>query len=307
MIAKLNRLRIRDLGLFVVVAGIVAVSAVFAAREAGLGGGRAEATEEQLSLVLSMSEQICETKRAEEFSGGSSHLDEDGNRVQRKTVYGWSGVSSLPVKWQVSGGQEPFTLVIDHESADQDRDYRGATGIAQVGCADTSVGTSFWPLPDVGRLYDVDPQVDSGRKTVRAVVTDGNGDTAEATVEFYVILNLGGGTTGEILKRGETYHIGGVLMTAPRDYDVRVGSQEERECAENDPDPRCGGRIHWYLLVGVDAWIALYEEDGALDSRWPEASGSDRASGASADPLTAAVDSMVDSLGKLPQRTGNGG
>ena len=39
MKAMLNRIRMRDLVVFVAVAGIVAVAALFAVREAGVGGG----------------------------------------------------------------------------------------------------------------------------------------------------------------------------------------------------------------------------------------------------------------------------
>ncbi|MDE2745691.1 MAG: hypothetical protein OXI41_06860 [Chloroflexota bacterium] len=207
----------------------------------------------------------------------------------------------MPVSWQVSGGHAPYTLVIDHEAAGKGGDYGGASGVAMVGCADASGGT--WFDPYVGRVYAVDPQVDSGWKTVRAVVTDANGDTAEATVDFYVILQLG--STGDILRRGETYRVRGFLMTAPDGYDVRIGGGQERECTENDPDPRCGDTVNGYGLMGVDAGIALYQEDGALHSRWPDSDRADRALGVNANPITKAVDAMIDSLGKLPRPRGD--
>ena len=298
MRAKLSRIGLRDLALFVAVAGIVAVAAVFAAREAGLDGGRAGATDGQLSLSLSVSQQICETERAWEFSLGESRRDEDGNWVQSKTVLGWWRIPSLPVVWQVSGGQEPYTLVIDHESADQHGDYEGATGTAQVGCADASVGTSFWPLPEIGRLYDVDPEVDSGWKTVRAVVTDANGDTAEATARFYVILNLGGGTTGEILKRGETYRIYDRLLTAPSSYDIEVGGVVEQGCEGLPAGRRCES-ASGFSLVGGNAWILLYESDLAEDSRgYSGVAGADSSQRANAD---AALDAFAESVDAVPR------
>ena len=40
-------------------------------------------------------------------------------------------------------------------------------------------------------MYDTDPKVDSGWKTVNDGVTNANGDTAQASTEFYVILIVG--------------------------------------------------------------------------------------------------------------------
>ena len=249
MRTRLSRLRMRDLALFVVVAGVVAVAAVFGAREAGLGDRSAVAEGESLTLTLSTQQQVCETERARRSGVVESYKDEDGNWVERETIFGWYGIPSVAVRWHASGGQAPYTMVIDGEAADEHHAYEGPSGTALVGCADASVGTSFWP--DEGRMYAVDPQVDSGWKTVRAVVIDANGDTANAMVQFYTLLDLGGGTTGEILRRGETYRILGILMTAPQNYDIRVGGIAERECAENDPDPRCGDTTHGFSLVGA--------------------------------------------------------
>ncbi len=105
-----------------------------------------------------------------------------------------------------------------------------------------------------------------------------------------------------MLRRGETYRFLGFLVTAPKGYDVEVGGMVERECAVNDPNPRCGDRVHDHLIVGVDAWIYLYE-DGALHRRHPEVS--EGATGTSSDSIGAAIDSLVDSVGKPPQREGS--
>jgi len=289
--AKLNGYEMRDLALFVVVAALVAVVGVVAGREVGLGERAAVAESEPLTLKLTATEQICETGRGYQESLVYSELDSGGNRSQREEVFGWTGIPSVPVAWNVSGGEAPYSLVIDNESAYRDDRNAGASGTATVGCADTSVGTSF--LFDE-RLYAVDP----GWKTVRGVVTDANGQTAEATATVYVLLDLGGGTTGDILRRGETYRVLGFLMTAPESFDVRVGGMAERECAENDPDPRCGDTVHGFSLIGTDAGISHYQNDGGLHKRRPDVS---NLSGASVDPIAAAIDSMVDSLGKLPR------
>ena len=211
---RLRTLRVRDVALFAVVTALVAVGGVFAARWAGLDGAPAAATEEPLTLKLSATQQICETDHAARISGGESWKDEDGTWHEKLTIYGWGRVTTVPVRWQVSGGQAPYTLVIDHETQDEHRGYFGASGVARVGCADASVGTSFWWGVTEDRMYDTDPMVDSGWKTVNAVVTDANGDTATASAEFYVILIVD--RVDHQMRGGETYRVYGRLMTAQR-------------------------------------------------------------------------------------------
>lgn len=292
MKAKLNRLRMRDLALFVVVAGAVAVAAIFAAREAGLGGG-AVAEGEQLVFTLTPEEDHCITGRSDESWGVGS----GGARLSD----GWVVRTTTWVRWSVSGGEAPYTLKIDGKSAGTDKaEYTGPAGRALVPCV-VSSGSYRWgtysdePTP----FFDSNPNVDSGWKTFKAEVKDASGRKVEATAEFYVILDLGGGGTGDILKRGETYQILGTLMTAPENFDVRVGGVAERECAENDPEPRCHWPIHGFSLVGADAGISLYD-DGTLQRRRPEIS--EVVAGTSSNQIGEAVDSLVDSLGKLPQR-----
>ncbi len=303
MKARLSRIRLRDLALFVVVAGVVAVGAVFAAREAGWEGGFAGATGERLSLSLSASQQICETRRARVDGEAESYQDEDGNWVERHTIFGWSRIPSVHVGWRVSGGQEPYTLVIDHESRDRAREYRGASGTAQVGCADASVGTSF----DFGyRLYAVDPEVDSGWKTVRAVVTDANGDTAEAATRLYVIR-----VDAAILTRGETYRVFGHLITAPTTHDLRNGSIADREC--DDAGSRCETQIQLALsTTDVEARLYLFLSDGTESGRWQVWSDGTSFSGrnpgptgaAGGDAVDQAFDAVVESVGAMPRNEG---
>lgn len=254
---------------------------------------------EPLTLTLRAPE-ICETERARNVGGWELRTNEEGARVREFVSAGWRVFAETPVRWRVDGGAPPYTLTIDGERRDARWAYHGQFGEASVGCVDSSVGTFFEevsPQDGVTRLYRADPNVDSGWKTVRGVVTDVNGRTAEATIAVYVLLDLGTGTSGEILLRGQTYRVLGFLLTAPEDYDVEVGGVAQRECAEDDPDPRCGETIHDFLLVGVDAWVYLYE-DGSLHERHPEAS--EGAAGASVDSLDVAIDSLVNSVGQPP-------
>ena len=100
------------------------------------------------------------------------------------------------------GGEPRYTLAIDNESAGEEGEHLGSTGTAFVGCGDTLGDTSIDPYE--GRVYLVDLVLDSGGKTIRAVVYDSDGATAGATIDVYVLLDMGGGTTGDILARGET-------------------------------------------------------------------------------------------------------
>ncbi len=317
MNARLRRITLRDAALFALVTAAVAVSTVCGAQELGLDGERAEAVsqadvEQQtqaqsgqeegadpLILTLTPEADYCETERASESWG----IGSGGVRLSA----GWVVSAEIGLQWNVTGGEAPYTLEIDGESEDAfGQRYSGAAGRATAPCVDTSVSWR-WGRSEGGavRLYRSDPQIDSGWTSVRAKVTDANGDTAEATARFYVLLDLGGGSSGEILTRGETYRVNGVLMTAPEGYDLTIGGYDELDCPENDPNPRCGEALNTFGLVGVDAWISLYEEDGELDSRRPEADGSGGPAGAAGDELTAAVDALVDSLGKLPTAEGN--
>ena len=318
----------RDLVLFVSCAAVLIASTACGAQEIGIDGeqvgARTESNEteqaqpqpnleqeqsaEPLTLSLSAPE-VCETKAARRYGSSQLRTNEDGVRVRQSVTIGWNAEVELPVGWQVGGGTPPYTLVIDGETRDVRGAYSGASGRAILGCGASGSNGSFFEerhsVTGIQRFYRTDPQIDSGLQSITAVVTDANGDTAEATVGVYVILDLGTGTTGDILKRGETYRVIGALMTAPGNYEVRVGGIAERECAESDPDPRCGDNLIDFGLVGADAWIALYEDDGQLHSRRPEADGSGGPAGAAGDDLTAAVDSLVESLGKLPTDGGN--
>ena len=69
----------------------------------------------------------------------------------------------------------------------------------------------------MGRGYRTEPEVDSGLKAIRAVVTDGSGATAEASIAVYVVLSVG--SSGDILQSGETYRVLGTLLTVPEGVD----------------------------------------------------------------------------------------
>ena len=293
MRTRLRSLRLRDVALFAVVTALVAVGGVFAARWSGLDGVPAAATDQPLTLKLSATQQICETDHAARISGGESWKDEDGTWHEKLTVYGWGRVPTVPVRWQVSGGQAPYTLVIDYEKQDEHRGYFGGSGVAHVGCADASVGTSFWWGVTEERLYYTDPKVDSGWKTVNAVATDANGDTAQASTEFYVILNATS-RRDHPMRGGETYRVYGHLMTAPEGTTLEIGELGFTQ----------DSTIQTFILVGTGATVLLNASTYEEVNRWlPEVT---RAGAEGQIDINKALDQLVDSIGKLPDlsRTG---
>jgi len=183
-----------------------------------------------LTLTLSAPE-ICETKRAQGFARQGCSLDDDG--VLRPNGPFWASVGEVPVRWQVSGGTGPYTLIIDNEARDGRGPYEGATGRASVSCAPVP-GDVFYNDYDQERWYRADPEVDSGPKTIRASVTDANGSVAQASIEVYIVLQLEGSgetRTGEWrnhrLNAGKTYRFNGHLYTVPDDMTLVAGGGSE--------------------------------------------------------------------------------
>ena len=294
MRARLNRIKLRDLALFVVVAGVVAVAGVFIGREAGLGDREAGAQGEPLILTLTPEADHCVTKDSLEAWG----IGSDGARQ----TSGWVVVAEAAVRWYVAGGEPPYTLKINGKSADADgQSFSGASGRATVGCANTSASWRWgeWSLQPA-RYYASDPELDAGWMTIETEVEDAEGRKAKAEVDVYVVVDLGNGTSGDILVRGKTYRIDGHLITTPVDYDVRVGGMAEVECPESLPaDQRCE-TTYSFRLVGVDAGIKLYHSDYAVAGRY--VLGDARADDSRGKAIEEALDEFSDSVGVSPRQ-----
>ena len=271
---------------------------------------------QSLTLALSAPE-ICETEAGRGGFGERVRIDADGNRTYEHVALGLYSVAETPVSWSVTGGTGPYTLEIDGETRDATHDYTGAKGTASVSCA-LETGDVYFGPDTPGRevrRYRGEVVVDSGLKTIRATVTDGEGRTAQTSVEVYVIR-----TDPEILRRGQTYRVwGGHLVTAPSSYDIGLGSPLEIECEErDDPDPyHCepsfglsllpdGHQGDWTTAV---ASINLYVVDGTEESRWRklddgawiEITAEVRAASADDDPVIQALDEIANSVGDPPR------
>ena len=107
-------------------------------------------------------------------------------------------------------------------------------------------------------------------------------------MNVHVILKLPG--SGSILERGKTYRVFGHLITAPADYDVRVGSVTEPDCSEAPPEEPCGPEF-WLTLIKANAYLSLFMDNGAEGIRgYPHR----------ATVLESALGALVNSVGRLP-------
>ncbi|MCY3558419.1 MAG: hypothetical protein OXH13_07215 [Chloroflexi bacterium] len=305
MPARWRKLRVRDVATFVFVVAVVAIVGVVVGRELGVerearavldaAGGEQlavpEFRESDLALTIS-APPTCEVSSPNEYSIGWVDEDEDGNTIFRDIPTGWAGVAEVPVSWTVKGGKAPYKLMIDGESRDASQDYKGASGTASVSCA-LRFKDSFIAHESERRFWTM-PVVDSGLKTIVATVTDAAGRTAMATAKVYTILAVG--STGDLMKPGETYRVEGQLLTIPKGLEYAViGGFIEGE----------GGVSGFSLSVrknGKNGWVFLklgtLEEDAR--STRPTSSNGDAVAAQTRDPLDAEIDALVASRGKLP-------
>lgn len=294
MKSRLSRLRMRDLSLFVAVAGIVTVAAVFAAREAGLGGG-AVAESERLVLTLTPEADYCVTERAEEAWGYGS------GGVRQSS--GWIVAAQMAVQWSVSGGEPPYTLEIGGQSAvPAGETFSSASGRVTIPCADTSLSWRWGTYTEEGiRYYDSDPEVDSGWHTIEAAVKDANDKKATATAEFYLVYSTG--SYMDLLSGGETYRVFGHLLTIPDGVDMRISDSSTGSNGSGIQTFRIEGKDP-FVIIWLDARSFREVKREVPSNRSTGVSGSSSYSERELREFHSAFDAFADSVGKVPgQRT----
>ena len=272
---------------FAIATAIAAVVVVFCG--GGFGGSPPVVGQtEPLTLALS-APQICETTPSVKGVGG--RIDAHG----RSEIYtiGWRLPGEVEVAWAVNGGSGPYTLTIDGETRDGLGAFEGAKGTGWVSCA-LAHSEAFFQDPDgyvatnvadAPRYFHEEPEVDSGVKTIAATVTDATGATVEASVDVYVILELGSG--GDRLEAGKTYRVFNGLVTVPQGIDLEI-------LGGIDAD---GGETLYMLgIVGSSAHIMLTENTPHREVFRHVPSGG---SGGGLD-LHAKFDELVASVGRLP-------
>ena len=285
-----RRLEPKSPGWFALVAIAAAVVVVFCGSALGLG----DKPDVGDALMLALSAPpTCETLPAAEALRGE--YDENGELVAR--AFGWVNPGDLRVGWSVSGGTAPYRLTIDGQTRDgwHGKPFAAPSGTAVVSCGRTLDEAVFVDEDDFGGVMLIDgeprvwrhhlkmPDVDSGPKTVRATVTDAAGATAEASVNVYVILELG--STGDLLEGGKTYRLDGSLITAPEGIDLEVGGLSGASLS-----------LH---VVGTRSRIALDQYYFGEVNRWVVDAPHHSSSGEEID-LHAKFDELIASIGRLP-------
>ncbi len=317
MTNRIRQLRPRDAVLFVAVAAVVAVLSVMIGREFGIGG-QATATLEQVSVDSGVAEAAAATEvpdaaqkanpDANETDGGTFRDPAESAESQDaasalsltlsapdicETDHGFQGwrIGETPVTWKVTGGKGPYALDIDGETRDASGAYIGQTGTASVSCALQTGEVRYEDERDEPYRYlKGDYFLDSGLKTIRAVVTDANGKTGEATVDVYVILSTG--RHEHLLRGGHTYRVfGRLLLTIPPDVDFRIGETSSDGTFSLTVDGSDYRAVIW-----------LKEDTFSETFRFlPQPENLARGVAAQGTDLDETFDKLVDSFGKLPK------
>ncbi len=317
MTNRMRQLRLRDAVLFVVFVAVVAMVVVMIGRELGIGG-QATATIGQASVDSGVAEATAtpdvpdaapEANPDANETGGGTFRDAGesaGSQIAASDLslslsapaicetddgfYG-SGIGETPVAWEVTGGTGPYTLDIDGETRDASQDYVGQTGTASVSCALETGDVHYEDLTDEPyRDLEGDYLLDSGLKTIRAVVTDASGKTREATVDVYVILSTG--RHEHLLRGGHTYRVfGRLLLTIPPEVDFRIG--------ETSSDGTFSLTVN-----GSDYQAVIWLDDDTFSETYrflPQSGELARGLAVEGADYGEIFDTLVDSFGKLPK------
>ena len=261
----------------------------------------------------------CEATTGRGWGDDEAVYDDEGNDVgTERKLFGWYEFKEFEVVWEVRGGIGPYELTIDGAVEDANRPYQGADGRGLVVCAQKTVesfidrGTGAYSPPE--RALRADPEIDSGMKTLKAMVTGARGDTAHATTEVYVILR-----DPDILTRGQTYRVWDRLFTAPDTHDPEFLGSNDVSCEFVPAGQRCenehvrfgitdGATIAVLILypsdlTEVERWQVLPDGTG-ITGRMVDLLGTQTAVGD--DTIDQAFDAFLDSRDQGPRLSGAG-
>ncbi len=267
---------------------------------------QSEDATEPLTVTLTRLGNIYEVERALQGRGGETYTDDEGNTRQREIDFGWRDPAFTMVRWQVTGGVPPYTLTIDGEPRDGRGLHDRADGWAQASCA-LMIGETYFrqfaPEDDYHpRYHRTEPTVDSGWKTITAVVTDAAGNTATASTEVYMLLHVNSG--GKALSAGETYRVRGVLVTVPAGLtDLQSGGVVEGDGGDAFFLVVPGSPYNTLLLLDADTGEEVWRRIGAgpiLNPKERSAGAEDEAGGQAEHPHHTAFDQLVESAGQPP-------
>ncbi len=155
-------------------------------------------------------------------------------------------VPELQVEWRVEGGSAPYRVVVDGVR------YSEASGTASVVCG----------------VWQGD-EVDSGILAIQAHVEDAKGSAAGALSYVYAVRVIRTDPvenyTDITLRRGRTYRVHGVLLTALDEFDLHLGEYRSADCAIGQSE--CDDRFqlhaaHWASEPPY-IWIRRWHADEA--------------------------------------------
>ena len=329
VVERVRAVGARRAALIVVIAAAVAVGFYFGAREADVGprteagvvasnerdpepaqqdeSGEGNAVDEAGTLTLTLiAPEICDVERASrEVTAIVTGKNEDTGEAQYK--FGdWADVQTVLVRWRVSGGAPPYTLVLDGESRDANGEYVGESGGAFVSCAlengETYFSDRWGPMQ---RWHRTAPTVDSGLKTIHATVTDSNGATGSASIDVYAVRKVA--SDGVTLGPGKTYRLHGHLVTVPLNISVEVAYTENSDC----DGPNCEGTVKAlaahssehsiYVGIGLRTGTEVGREHWLHGEVMLRPDDPRNKGGSAEHPLHGKLDELVESIGRVPE------
>lgn len=188
---------------------------------------------------------------------------------------------NVELRWQVSGGEGPFSVAIDGAA------YTGERGLAQAICG-------IWD--------EADPSlVDSGLMSFNAQVRDARGEQATAVAYTYAVRVIRADSRPNDypvgLNAGRTYRVHGMLLTMPEEFGLIVGPYHSAACADPTSAASCQDEFQLRATSWSDQppyiWLRRWSRDEARRALAP-------LNEYSAEEVADYFDRLVASIGRPP-------